>query len=166
MASQSPRLGARRRTVVLDPVFSVKFHTQPPLDLGQTPLGRRVISYIAGGWFKGPRLVGEVLPGGADWVRVRRDGALILDVRATLRTEAGSLIEMTYGGRWITPAANRAAIFDPVLGPEIDPSTYALRTNPLFDTSATECLWLNDVVAIGFGRAVTGGVRYDVWSVP
>jgi hypothetical protein len=165
MTSRSPRLGARSRKVVLDPVFSLEVYTQPPLDLGQTPLGRRVVSYIAGGWFEGPRLAGEVLPGGADWVRVRRDGALILDVRATLRTQAGSLIEMTYGGRWITPEATRAAIFDPVLGPEIDPSTYALRTNPMFETSAAECLWLNDLVAIGFGRAVSGGVRYDVWSV-
>src|SRR5258708_10623760 len=50
---------------------------------------------IAGGDFEGPRLRGSVLPGGsADWLLLRADGVLELDLRATLRKDEGGLISM------------------------------------------------------------------------
>ena len=67
--------------------------------IGQTADGRRVIAPIIGGSFEGPRLRGTVLPGGADWVRIRPDGAMSIDVRLTLETDDGVPIYVTYQGR-------------------------------------------------------------------
>ena len=51
---------------------------------------------LTGGHFEGPRLRGTVLPGGsADWLLLRADGVLEMDLRATLRTDDGALISMT-----------------------------------------------------------------------
>jgi hypothetical protein len=58
----------------------------PALDLGETPYGRRRLVSIIGGAFSGERLSGSVLPFGADWALIRRDGALDADVRAVLLT--------------------------------------------------------------------------------
>src|SRR5882724_10646472 len=79
-------------------LFTVTFTVAPPLHLGTTPLGDRRDVLVTGGDFTGPRLRGRVLPGGSDWIIARPDGALLLDVRATLETDDGALINMTYGG--------------------------------------------------------------------
>ena len=43
-------------------------------NVGETPRGVRRIFCMKGGSFSGPRLAGEVLSGGGDWVLIRRDG--------------------------------------------------------------------------------------------
>ncbi|MDR3536881.1 MAG: DUF3237 family protein, partial [Acetobacteraceae bacterium] len=52
--------------------------------VGPTPSGDRRVGLVAGGTFAGERLRGTVLPGGADWLMVRADGATTLDVRIVL----------------------------------------------------------------------------------
>src|SRR5205809_3304685 len=54
-------------------------------DLGPTPAGHRRIVVVKGGRFEGPRLRGDVLPGGGAWLVERSDGSRRLDVRLTLR---------------------------------------------------------------------------------
>src|ERR1700730_9600262 len=49
---------------------------------------RRYYSAI-GGSFEGPRLRGEVLPDGGDWLLTRPDGVLQQDARITLKTDDG-----------------------------------------------------------------------------
>ena len=61
-------------------------------EIGATPQGNRRIVYVTGGTFEGPKLKGEILPGGGDWVLFRPDGVGQLDVRATARTDDGDLI--------------------------------------------------------------------------
>src|SRR6202165_4857195 len=64
-----------------------------PQSGGAVPHGTRRTVPITGGDFDGPRLRGSVLPGGsADWLLLRPDGVLELDLRATLRTDDGALI--------------------------------------------------------------------------
>ena len=61
-----------------------------PQSIGAVPHGTRRTVPITGGDFEGPRLRGSVLPGGsADWLLLRADGVLELDLRATLRTDDG-----------------------------------------------------------------------------
>ena len=62
------------------------------VQIGTTPEGRRTIAPVSGGIFEGDRLSGEVLPGGADWVRFRSDGTMMIDVRLTLQTVDGASI--------------------------------------------------------------------------
>jgi hypothetical protein len=80
----------------------------PKRNIGDGPLGLRILFGAAGGTFEGPRLRGEVVPGGGDWALFRADGAMSLDVRPTLRTHDSALVQMTYGGRWITPPELRS----------------------------------------------------------
>ncbi len=58
----------------------VSVDLEPPQDVGNTPHGVRRIYYVKGGTLEGPKLKGEVLPGGGDWLLLRPDGAGELDV--------------------------------------------------------------------------------------
>jgi hypothetical protein len=69
-----------------------------PREIGETPRGNRRFFAVTGGSFEGPRLRGEVLPEGGDWLLVRSDGVVELDVRATLRTHDGALIYLRHRG--------------------------------------------------------------------
>jgi hypothetical protein len=146
------------------PLFDMVDDLHPPLDVGG-PAGRRIFFGASGGSFHGPRLRGEVLPGGGDWAVFRPDGVMALDVRLTLRTHDGALISMTYGGRWVRPADVRAELADPERRALVSPDRYYFRTTPLFETGDPRYGWLNDVVAIGSGYLVEGGVAYRVSQV-
>lgn len=143
-------------------LFDLVFDLNPRLNIGDGPLGRRILFGAAGGSFEGPQLRGEVLAGGGDWALFRPDGAMTLDVRVTLRTHDGALVYMTYGGRWITPPALRAEMADPVKRHQVDPNSYYFRTNPLFETGAPPYAWLNDIVCVGQGYLIEGGIAYKV----
>lgn len=134
-----------------------------PQDIGPTPHGNRRIVYVKGGTFAGPRLKGEVLPGGGDWLLVRPDGAYELDVRGTLRTDDGHLIYVHYPG--IIHAS--PAIMQRLRRGErdLDPSEYYFRTTPAFETGSEKYAWLNVIVAVGIGRRTPTGVGYMVYAM-
>jgi uncharacterized protein DUF3237 len=147
------------RTTLL---FEITFLTAPPQMLGKTPLGDRRIVVVTSGSFEGPKLRGTVEPGGTDWILLRPDGALQLDVRLSLKTDDGALIGMTYRGFRHGPPAvierlNR--------GERVDPSEYYFRTAPLFETSAPRYDWLNRIVSIGIGHRLPQGPVYRVFEV-
>ena len=80
---------------------------------------------MKGGHFEGEELKGTVLPTPAgDWLLLRRDGILMLNVRLTLKTDDGHLIYMRYEGMrhgpaWVIEAAQqgREGRSEPVLLP-------------------------------------------------
>jgi hypothetical protein len=151
--------------VATAPLFDIVVDLDPRLNFGAGPFGRRVLFGAAGGTFEGPALRGAVLAGGGDWALFRPDGAMSLDVRLTLRTHDDALIHMSYGGRWITPPELRADMADPARRHLVDPGRYYFRTNPLFETGATAYAWLNDIVCVGTGCLVEGGIAYKVYRV-
>lgn len=143
-------------------LFTVTITVAPPQLLGSTPLGDRRNVLISGGQFEGPRLRGTVLPGGSDWILLRADGVLQLDVRATLQTDDGALINMTYRGLRHGPAA----VIDRLdRGEKVDPAEYYFRTAPFFETSAARYGWLNRIVAIATGERIPAGPIYTVYQV-
>jgi hypothetical protein len=146
-------------------LFDIVVDLSPRLNFGNTPSGQRILFGAAGGSFEGPKLSGKVLAGGGDWAVFRPDGAMILDVRLTLRTHDDALIHMSYGGRWITPPDLRSDIADPVKRTLVDPARYYFRTNPLFETGAKKYAWLNDIVCVGQGYLIEGGIAYKVSQV-
>ncbi|MGI5348060.1 DUF3237 domain-containing protein [Streptomyces sp. CA-250714] len=146
-------------------LFDIVVDLDPQLPIGSGPFGRRVLFGAAGGTFSGPRLRGEVVPGGGDWALFAPDGTMALDVRLTLRTHDGALLHMTYGGRWSTPPGLRAAMADPAERHRVDPADYYFRTNPLFETGAEQYAWLNGIVCVGSGYLVEGGIAYKVSEV-
>lgn len=146
-------------------LFDMVVDLNPRLEIGTGPLGRRILFGSAGGSFHGSRLRGEVLPGGGDWALFRPDGAMTLDVRLTLRTHDDALVHMTYGGRWVFPPDLRGDLADPAKRYNIDPARYYFRTNPLFETGAEHYTWMNDIVCVGSGYLVDGGIAYKLAEV-
>ncbi len=102
-------------------------------DVGATPRGRLSIFPIVGGSFEGDRLRGRVLAGGADWATATPDGAIELDLRATLETDDGALIYLTFTGIR-------------------DDARQYLRTLPRFETAAPKYDFLNRLLAVGVGE--------------
>ncbi|MFD0687288.1 DUF3237 domain-containing protein [Actinomadura fibrosa] len=146
-------------------LFDMVVDLRPPADFGNGPSGRRILFGSAGGSFEGPDLRGEVLAAGGDWALFRPGGTMVLDVRLPLRTHDGALLHMTYGGRWTTPPDLRAAMADESTRHEVDPARYYFRTTPLFETGDERYAWLNDIVCVGSGYLVEGGVAYRVSRV-
>ncbi len=62
------------------------------VDVGDTPKGKRRYIPITGGRFEGPKLKGEVLPGGADWQTERPDGVIELNAIYSMRCEDGTTL--------------------------------------------------------------------------
>ena len=104
------------------PLMTMQVKVARVLDVGAVPYGTRRIAPLDGGTFEGPRLRGTVLPGSsADWLLLRPDGVLELDLRATLRTDDGALISMKSFGLRHGPPEIIAALGR---GETVDPSTY------------------------------------------
>jgi hypothetical protein len=145
----------------LEQLYDMHVDLEAPQVIGQTPMGMRQVFIVKGGTFEGPKLKGTILPGGGDWATIRPDGALQLDVRATVRTDDGAMIYAYYSG-YIHPVATamRAAAGEDVLLGE-----YYFYTAPVFQTGAPQYDWLNRTVAIGRGKVVRSGVEYRVWAV-
>ncbi|WP_227979378.1 DUF3237 domain-containing protein [Nocardia spumae] len=162
-------LDARVRTVEplrTTTLFDIVVDLRPRVEFGvDGPVGRRVLYGAAGGSFRGPRLGGEVLAQGGDWALFRTDGTMMLDVRLALRTEDEALIHMSYGGRWAIPPQVRDDMATPAGRLRVDPADYYFRINPVFETGSERYRWLNDVVAVGTGYLVEGGVAYHVEQI-
>ena len=144
-------------------LFDISLSLHPPQNLGATPMGTRRIVPVSGGTFKGGRLKGFVLENAAaDWIVVRADGSVQLDVRLTLETDDGALIYMTYRGvRNSTPeVAERLA-----RGDSVDPDEYYFRTSPFFETSSEKYAWLNNIVSVAVGERLAAGVKYRVFEI-
>lgn len=64
------------------------------INVGQSKRGTRRVIPITGGTFAGPKIKGEVLPGGEDWQLVRPDGDTELYARYLLKTDDGVVIQV------------------------------------------------------------------------
>ena len=131
-----------------------------PRSIGAVPHGTRRVVPIAGGAFDGPRLRGSVLPGGsADWLLLRADGVLELDLRATLRTDDGGLISMRSFGLRHGPPDVMEAI---ARGEAVDPAAYYFRTTPRFETAHPAYAFLNRRITVASGDRRAEGPIYTV----
>ena len=117
-----------------------------PTVIAGGPAGTRVVVVATSGTVSGPRLRGEVVPPGGDWVTLAPNGAMRLDVRALWRTDDGADILVTYTGI----GADRG-------------SGVELHAAPRFETGDPRYSWLNDVQAVAIGKLGGAGVVYDVY---
>ena len=123
------------------PLMTVNIAAAPPQKLGTVPHGIRSIVPVTGGEFEGPRLRGKVLPGGGDWLLLRPDGVLELDLRITLETGDHALIYMTFQG------LRHGSYF---------------RTLPRYETSSEAYAFLNRIVTVGVGEARPDGAVHRI----
>ncbi len=127
--------------------------------IGAVPCGTRIIAPIGSGHFEGPRLRGQVLPGGGDWTLLRSDGVLELDLRLTLETDDGGLINMRSFGFRHGPPDVIAAL---ARGESVDPSAYYFRTTPRFETGHAKYAFLNRLLAVSSGDRRPEGPVYTI----
>lgn len=139
-------------SLAVEHLFTLEADTvsTPPAFIANGPQGTRLVVTVTGGTFKGERLSGTIAnTAGGDWVTLRQDGTLKLDVRLTLQTDDGAMILMTYSGVGVTDAAG----------------TTNVRTAPLFETGDERYTWLNGVQAVAVGQTTPAGVTYDVYAL-
>jgi hypothetical protein len=120
-----------------------------------------------GGWARGPKINGTFIPPGGDWMHILPSGALRLDVRATLKTDDGALIYISYNGvMQVEPDTMKKMMSGAVMTSKDIPS---FITAPTFETSSPKYAWLNGVQAINkvveLKVGEDGYVQYDVFII-
>jgi hypothetical protein len=144
-------------------VFRLEARLGEPLDLGDTPRGRRRIVPASGGTFAGPELNGKLLPGAsADWQVVLPDGTALGDIRHTLQTDDGALLYVQsrgirHGSAEVLERLGR--------GDDVDPSEYTFRTGTQIETASPRLDWLNKGVFVSVGGRRPDGVIYETYLV-
>ena len=107
-------------------------------------------------------LVLALAPGAADFMRIRRDGVAIVDVRACLETTQGARVFVRYEGAldlghdgYQRALRGQFTILPPLV------------VTPTFETGEASLEWLNRVRCFGVGRVDTQALTYtfDVYAV-
>lgn len=139
-------------------VFEARVNIAAAVTIGQSSYGLRRLIPITGGSFSGPRISGEVVPGGADYQTVRPDGVTAVEARYTLRAGDGALIYI----------ANRGILVrGPAQADAPAPISY-VRTVPEFEAPIGPHDWLNRAVFVGSldaSQAAAGRVIIRVFQL-
>ncbi|MCG5212135.1 DUF3237 domain-containing protein [Streptosporangium sp. KLBMP 9127] len=146
----------------LEALATFRVDLDPVMDLGVSHLGRRRVINIIGGSFDGPRLSGEILPGGADWQLVHDDGMVSIDTRYTLRTGDGALIFISTSGVRHGPPDVLARL---AAGSPVDPAEYYFRLFCRFETGGERYAWLNRTLAVASASRRAAAVHYDAYTL-
>jgi hypothetical protein len=126
-------------------------------------VGPVLIFNVTAGTFKGPKINGTFVPPSGDWLNIMPDGTLRLDVRASLKTDDGEFILVTYNG---IIAADKDATDRFNKGEVVTSKDEYFITAPRFTTASKRYDWLNKVQAVG--KMVTlqqGKIKYDLFLV-
>lgn len=144
-------------------VYRLTAEVGQPLDLGQMPQGHRRVVPLISGTFDGPELRGRLVPGvSADWQTVLTDGTALGDIRYTLQTEAGDLLQVR--SRSVRHGA--ADVLERLArGEDVDPSEYTFRAATKIEGADPQFDWLNKGVFISVGARKQGGVIYETYLV-
>ena len=150
------------RSIGLDYLFTITLFA-PKLDLvGDTPLGKRIIANVDGGIFEGPKIKGTVQAPAGDWLLIRADNSVQLDVRISLITVDETLVYMSYHGLRV----GKQSVLDRfAAGEVVDPSEYYMRIICRFETEDGSYGWLNNLLAIGTGQRFPDSVVYDIHQI-
>ncbi|MBM3607688.1 MAG: DUF3237 domain-containing protein [Alphaproteobacteria bacterium] len=133
-----------------------------PLEIGDVGTGERRIIAIDGGIFSGPRLQGDVLPGGADFQLIRPNGFTILEARYPLRTKDGAMIYIENNGvRFGAPDV----IAKLKRGEPVDPALVYFRSVIRFETSAPHYRWLMESIFVCAGQRRPDAVELSVFRL-
>ncbi|APH72696.1 DUF3237 domain-containing protein [Aquibium oceanicum] len=142
--------------------FEIRAKIAVPLDGGPGRDGHRRIIPITGGTVSGPGLSGRVVPGGADYERVRPDGSSIVEAHYAIEADDGTPIYVLNKGLFRAPpeVIRRLDADEPV-----GPGAYYFRTAPVFDAPAGHHGWLSDNIFVATCRFTSTEVSIRVYVV-
>ena len=136
---------------------------EAPLEPAQSAGSRVIVNVPAGGTVRGPKINGTLVAPAGDWLTVMPDGSLRLDVRATIKTDDGEIILVTYSGAF---AASKEVNDRFNNGEAITSKDAYFITAPQFTTGSKKYEWLNLIQAVCKMISLQRGVKikYD-WFI-
>jgi len=146
----------------LEWAFSVQVSLLEPLEQGMIDDGRTRFIPISGGRVWGPRLSGEVLPGGGDWQVIRPGGLVELDARYFLRADDGTVIGIANSG---VRCADEEVTDRIARGERVPDDAYYFRTRPIFTVAPGPHEWLRRTVFVGRASKLPDTVAIDFHAV-
>jgi len=134
----------------LVPLCTIVVDLAEPMILPNTPAGTRVIVEVSDARVDGERLRGRVKgSAAADWLTIGPDSTGTLDVRATVETDDGALVFVSYQGRRDFSQGMDAPIY----------------TAPRFETGDERYAWLNKIQAAAKGQLDGTTLTYEVYEL-
>jgi hypothetical protein len=143
-------------------VTQVDVAVGPPQQVGAAPGGERRVIPILGGTVAGPRLSGQVLPGGADFQLIRPDGVAEIEARYMIALDDGALVYVVNRGIRHAAPEDMARL---LRGDAVPPERVYFRTAPVFETASAGHQWLHRSLFLGFGERRPDSVRIRVFAV-
>lgn len=140
---------AKGASMHLEPLISVPTASMRPLDIGSTPAGHRMNLQIEGDVAPGGRVDGHI--SGIDYLCVRPDGVIELNIRATLTSEMGEIVAVRGSGLAVLsaegPAQGRIAL--------------------TYQTASQDLAWLNRTLGVAVTQAdmAEGTLQMSVHTV-
>lgn len=92
-------------------MWEAKVKIANTINVGESKRGVRRVIPITGGTFSGPKIKGEVLPGGEDWQLVRPNGDTELNARYLLKTDDSIVIQVINQALMHAPAKDEEGGF-------------------------------------------------------
>ncbi|MUL79475.1 DUF3237 domain-containing protein [Mycolicibacterium sp. CBMA 226] len=145
----------------VDHLFDIHVSLRPAQPIA-TALGTRLTFITLGGVIEGPKLRGEILPGGGDWLLIGNDSVGRVDVHATIKTHDGALIHFQSRGIIKVPADGLTRLAE---GETLSFAESYVRTTPVLETSDERYAWLSQVVMVGYNVLSPNHVDYRVYGV-
>jgi Protein of unknown function (DUF3237) len=162
LATASDGAGPNAPAPSLDYAFSVRATLAPPLEQGEIDGKRSRFIAVTGGTVAGPRLEGEVLPGGGDWQTIAPGGLTEVWARYSIKAKDGTIIAVTNAGvRTATPEIIERL----TKGEDVDPSLYYFRTAARFDVAKGKHEWLKRTLFVARGIRKPDHVVIDFYEV-
>ena len=127
-------------------LFTIFAEVGETMELGKGSTGTKGLIPITGGTVQGPKLNGKLLPFGGDWMLVREDGILDLDIRAAIKTDDDAII----------------CFYDHGI---VDPSKGYFRSTPVFETGSDKYSWLNQMICVGVGSRTKNKIESKVYKI-
>lgn len=146
----------------LEFTLELRVNIGPTLELGHGTFGTRRNVPIMGGTFHGPQISGRVLPGGADWQFVQRDGLTLVDAQYVIEAEDGIRIELRNQG---IRHGSKEVLARIAAGETVPSSEYYFRTNLRFYPPEGHYDWLRRSIFIGDAERYIDLVVVRVWKV-
>jgi hypothetical protein len=146
----------------LEFTLELRVNIGPTLELGQGSPGARRNIPITGGTFHGPLISGRVLPGGADWQLVERDGLTFVDAQYVIETEDGIRVGVRNQG---IRHGSKEVIARIAAGEAVPSSQYYFRTTPCFYPPEGQYDWLKRSIFIGNAERYAEIVIVRIWKV-
>ena len=98
----------------------------------------------------GPRLNATVVPPSADWLLLKPESIIAINVKLLLKTDDGEYIHQTMTGRSVRDPNN--------------PSSSTIRSLALFETSSDKYKWLGHTALFGIGTKEGNKVTVDYYD--